>query len=291
MLDAYLAAIEAGHAIEPTALAAAHPAIAERLLACLSVLQVAGQVEGRAGVDAALESPGETCLGDFRILRVIGRGGMGIVFEAEQVSLHRKVALKVLPFAAALDPQQLRRFQIEAQAAAQLHHTNIVPIFTVGCERGVHFYAMQYIEGQTLAALINDLRELDHLRARSGSQQAPESARQRDRAVVGQPFQADVRLESLTYDAQDSAAPRSGRHHAPSSSHHAPRDGSGDRSGHHAPRDGSEAINPATDAPARDEGPPSVPAPAPSPNDSLAAEILTGLFAAQPGASPRASAH
>jgi len=160
VLDAYLAAIEAGHPIEPHALAAAHPAIAERLLACLSVLQVAGQVEGQAGSDAALESPGETCLGDFRMLRMVGRGGMGIVFEAEQVSLRRKVALKVLPFAAALDPQQLRRFQIEAQAAAQLHHTNIVPIFSVGCERGVHFYAMQFIEGQTLAALIHDLRQM-----------------------------------------------------------------------------------------------------------------------------------
>ena len=90
---------------------------------------------------------------------------MGIVFEAEQVSLRRKVALKVLPFAAALDPQQLRRFQIEAQAAAQLHHTNIVPIFSVGCERGVHYYAMQYIEGQTLAALIHDLRQLAGLEA------------------------------------------------------------------------------------------------------------------------------
>ena len=93
---------------------------------------------------------------------------MGIVFEAEQVSLRRRVALKVLPFAAAFDPQQLRRFQIEAQAAAQLHHTNIVPIFSVGCERGVHYYAMQYIEGQTLAALIRDLRRLAGLQATSG---------------------------------------------------------------------------------------------------------------------------
>ena len=96
----------------------------------------------------------------FASLRLIGRGGMGIVFEAEQVSLRRRVALKVLPFAAALDPQQLHRFQIEAQAAAQLHHTNIVPIFSVGCEQGVHYYAMQYIEGQTVAALIGDLRRL-----------------------------------------------------------------------------------------------------------------------------------
>jgi eukaryotic-like serine/threonine-protein kinase len=90
---------------------------------------------------------------------------MGVVFEAEQLSLRRRVALKVLPLAAALDPQQLRRFQIEAQAAAQLHHTNIVPIFSFGCERGVHYYAMQYIEGQALAALIRDLRRLSGLEA------------------------------------------------------------------------------------------------------------------------------
>ena len=83
---------------------------------------------------------------------------MGVVYEAEQISLGRRVALKVLPFAAALDARQLQRFKNEAQAAASLHHTNIVPVFGVGCERGVHYYAMQYIEGQTLAAIIKNLR-------------------------------------------------------------------------------------------------------------------------------------
>src|SRR5262249_51251888 len=84
-------------------------------------------------------------LGDFRLVREVGRGGMGVVYEAEQVSLRRRVALKVLPLLAMLDPKQLQRFQNEAQAAAQLHHTNIVPVYFVGCERGVHYYAMQYI--------------------------------------------------------------------------------------------------------------------------------------------------
>jgi serine/threonine protein kinase len=97
-------------------------------------------------------------LGDFRIVREVERGGMGVVYEAEQRSLHRRVALKVLPFAGALDPRQLRRFHNEAQAAAQLHHTSIVPVYSVGCERGVHFYAMQFIEGQSLAAVIKELR-------------------------------------------------------------------------------------------------------------------------------------
>jgi eukaryotic-like serine/threonine-protein kinase len=157
-LDDYLGAVEAGKVVDPDALPAARPEIAERLRACLSVLRVASRVEARGDIDAAIEPGVDTRLGDFRILRMIGRGAMGIVFEAEQMSLRRRVALKVLPFAAALDPHPLRRFEIEAQAAAQLHHTNIVPIFSVGCERGVHYYAMQFIEGQTLAALINDLR-------------------------------------------------------------------------------------------------------------------------------------
>src|SRR5260370_28760079 len=85
---------------------------------------------------------------------------MGVVYEAEQVSLNRRVALKVLPFAATLDARQIQRFKAEAQAAAHLHHQNIVPVFAVGFERGVHYYAMQFIEGQSLAALIQDLRRL-----------------------------------------------------------------------------------------------------------------------------------
>src|SRR5258707_10052290 len=97
-------------------------------------------------------------IGEFQLLREIGRGGMGIVYEAFQTSLNRRVALKVLPFAAAFDPKQLQRFQNEAQAAAQLHHANIVPVYGVGHERGVHYYAMQLIDGQSLAALIEELR-------------------------------------------------------------------------------------------------------------------------------------
>ncbi|HEV3007265.1 MAG TPA: serine/threonine-protein kinase, partial [Pirellulales bacterium] len=97
-------------------------------------------------------------LGDFQIIRELGRGGMAVVYEALQLSLGRRVALKVLPFAATFDARQLQRFKNEAQAAALLHHTNIVPIYAVGCERGVHFYAMQLIEGQSLAVLIRQLR-------------------------------------------------------------------------------------------------------------------------------------
>jgi eukaryotic-like serine/threonine-protein kinase len=87
-----------------------------------------------------------------------GRSAAAAWASSTRRSSCRRVALKVLPFAAALDPKQLARFKTEAQAAAQLHHTNIVPVHAVGCERGVHYYAMQFIDGQTLAALIHQLR-------------------------------------------------------------------------------------------------------------------------------------
>jgi serine/threonine protein kinase/tetratricopeptide (TPR) repeat protein len=86
-------------------------------------------------------------LGDFRILREIGRGGMGVVYEAIQESLGRRVAVKVLSGPTIASPNQLKRFQREAQAAAQLHHTNIVPVFGVGSEGGRHYYVMQFIDG------------------------------------------------------------------------------------------------------------------------------------------------
>jgi len=96
--------------------------------------------------------------GDFRIVRELGRGGMGIVYEAEQESLQRRVALKVLQRHLLESSTQVQRFQREVRAAARLHHTNIVPIFSVGREDGRNYYAMQLINGRSLAQLIDDLR-------------------------------------------------------------------------------------------------------------------------------------
>ena len=98
-------------------------------------------------------------LGDYQIIREVGRGGMGVVYEAEQVSLGRHVALKVLPPGALLNPTFLQRFHREARAAARLHHTNIVPVFGVGESDGVHFYAMQFIQGEPLDRILRDLRD------------------------------------------------------------------------------------------------------------------------------------
>jgi serine/threonine protein kinase/WD40 repeat protein len=105
-------------------------------------------------------------LGDYRILREVGHGGMGVVYEAEQMSLGRHVALKVLPASGLMNPTFLERFRREAKAAARLHHTNIVPVYGVGEADGVHFYAMQFIQGQSLDQVLHDLRRL---RKRSGS--------------------------------------------------------------------------------------------------------------------------
>ncbi len=98
-------------------------------------------------------------LGDYRVIREIGRGGMGVVYEAEQLSLGRRVALKVLS-RAGLTPLQGLRFDREARSAAKLHHTNIVPVFGVGREVDVRYYAMQYIPGQPLDEVFHEVRRL-----------------------------------------------------------------------------------------------------------------------------------
>ncbi len=116
----------------------------------------------RDGVAAAREHRDSAAvvgtLGDFRLLREIGRGGMGVVYEAEQISLSRRVALKVLPFFDALDPRQLLRFHNESRAAASLKHPNIVGVHSVGHERGLHYYAMDYIDGRTLSDVVAEMR-------------------------------------------------------------------------------------------------------------------------------------
>jgi WD40 repeat protein/serine/threonine protein kinase len=116
----------------------------------------AGQITGELRREAAkLER-----IGDYRLIREVGRGGMGIVYEAEQESLGRHVALKLLPSSALLDQRQLARFQRESKAAARLHHTNIVPVYGVGTHDGTHYYVMQFIQGLGLDEVLEELRRL-----------------------------------------------------------------------------------------------------------------------------------
>lgn len=163
LLDIYLQSLEKGRPLDPDQLAARHPELAEPLREYLDGLRWLhdGADEFRA-LPADLDVPEDDaprCLGDYQIIREVGRGGMGIVYEARQMSLDRQVALKVLPFAAVLDQKQIQRFQNEARAAAQLQHPNIVPIHGVGNDRGVHFYAMQFIEGQSLSQVLYQLQD------------------------------------------------------------------------------------------------------------------------------------
>ena len=130
----------------------AHPEWAERLESCLAGIDF---IHRAAHGDDPARPNG---LGEFVIVREVGRGGMGVVYEAEQTSLKRKVALKVLRFGGVADEEAVRRFRREAETIAKLHHTNIVPIIAVGTEQGVHYYAMQFIDGRGLNDVLAEAR-------------------------------------------------------------------------------------------------------------------------------------
>ncbi|MHC5041975.1 MAG: protein kinase domain-containing protein [Planctomycetota bacterium] len=146
---------EQGESIEPEALIAAHPELAHDLaqrLAALGYLDLA--LADASHPSVAVPSQ----IGDFRIVREIGRGGMGVVYEAEQISMRRRVALKVLSLAITGTPQAAKRFRREAQATGRLHHTNIVPIYGLG-QHGSHwYYAMELVEGRPLSEVIGAMR-------------------------------------------------------------------------------------------------------------------------------------
>src|SRR5262249_22106162 len=99
-------------------------------------------------------------LGEYRIVREIGRGGMGVVYEAVHATLGRHVALKVLSRNDLADPVYLERFHRESRVAARLHHTNIVPVFEVGQHEGIHYYAMQFIPGHGLDVIVEQVKRL-----------------------------------------------------------------------------------------------------------------------------------
>jgi WD40 repeat protein/serine/threonine protein kinase len=170
LADSFLARFRRGERPSVEEYAAKHPELADEireLLPALVMLEQEKSVAGAAdptgtspGQDTAGASPTPRQLGDFLILREIGRGGMGVVFESVQQSLGRHVALKVLPRQSLSGSSQLERFRLEARAAAGLHHTNIVPVFGVGECEGVHYYAMQFIQGQGLDTVIDSLRAL-----------------------------------------------------------------------------------------------------------------------------------
>ncbi|WP_165075042.1 protein kinase domain-containing protein [Paludisphaera rhizosphaerae] len=155
-LEEYEAACERGVPPVRSTFLQKYPSIAGELESCLEGLERLRSAE--VWFHSAVPMPPES-LGEYRIIRELGRGGMGIVYEAEQAPYGRRVALKLLSSTAAMDPKQVQRFQVEVQAAGHLLHPHIVPIYDVGCEAGVHYYSMRYIAGRPLSAWIDMQRK------------------------------------------------------------------------------------------------------------------------------------
>jgi serine/threonine-protein kinase len=173
LAEEYLARHRRGERPTRGEYAARHPEHAARILELFPALELIERLKPAPGDAAGLSGstgpgvePGVAAsdrlrrLGDYTILREIGRGGMGVVYEAEHDSLKSRVALKVMHTRFRADPTSLRRFQTEARSAARLHHTNIVPVFDFGEQDGICYYAMQYITGVGLERVLEDVRRL-----------------------------------------------------------------------------------------------------------------------------------
>jgi serine/threonine protein kinase len=159
LAEEFAARVRRGEQPSVTEYVARHPDLADRLRQVLPMMVLMDEAASadRTGTHTGRDADLPDLIGGYRILREVGRGGMGVVYEAEQESLGRRVALKVLAAAAIPEPKQLLRFHREAKAAARLHHTNIVPVFGVGEGEGVHYYVMQFIQGLGLDAVLDEV--------------------------------------------------------------------------------------------------------------------------------------
>jgi WD40 repeat protein/serine/threonine protein kinase len=186
-----------------------HPELADDIRECFQALAEVEQVrqDRRQAQELPARGPLPPLerLGDFRIVREVGRGGMGVVYEAEQVSLGRRVALKLLPHQLP-DARAKQRFEREARAAARLHHTNIVPVFGVGEHDGLSYYVMQFIQGLGLDEVLRELKRLQP-GARGGVGEL--------RASRNDVAAADVARSLLTGQFAPVAAPEATVDHAP----------------------------------------------------------------------------
>src|SRR5262249_15833255 len=189
-----------GDAVAVEDFCAAHPGLdadIRRLFPTLLVLEGVGQAPTQASPAAPLPTDSTAALprsfGEYRLLRVIGRGGMGVVYEAEQSLLGRRVAVKILPPAALDRPGARECFEREARAAAQLHHTHLVPVFAVGVADGVPFYTMQLIQGRGLDVVLRDAGACDwRTSARAVMQAAEALEAQRQVVAIQEKVVADA---------------------------------------------------------------------------------------------------
>ncbi len=190
-----------------------NPELAEKIREVFPALLLLGELRSGAlsGRDAgpgtgSAAAPGLRDLprlGEYRLIRELGRGGMGVVYEAEQESLGRRVALKVLPFHSLMDTRRIERFQREARAVASLQHPGIVPVFGIGTHEGIHYYAMQLVEGESLDRVLPEVRRL------SGKQTAPIGNASSDLASGSSPLGTSIALRLLS-DSFDMAVPTPG---------------------------------------------------------------------------------
>ena len=204
LAESFLMRFRAGERPSLEEIAVAHPELAgeiHALFPALIEMEQAGSAVGRAAAAAGppVDHAVPESLGGYRIIREIGRGGMGVVYEAEHEALGRRVALKVLPCGLAGDARARARFDREARAAARLHHSNIVPVFDVGEDDGRVFYVMQMIQGQGLDLVIDELRRLRQLSA--GARSASNIAAS---LVLGRFATANLAETELAGDAADS---------------------------------------------------------------------------------------
>jgi len=194
VVESYLARFRSGERPSFEEYAARYPELAVQVRDVLHALVMVeqdlsfgGQAGAGPGIGATSAGAKLRQLGDYLIVREIGRGGMGIVYEAIQQSLGRHVALKVLPWSSEESAAHVERFRLEARAAARLHHTNIVPVFGVGEQDGTHYFAMQYIRGESLDLIVEKLRRIRRgqdcvaaddpvSRTRSGAEGSPSPA-------------------------------------------------------------------------------------------------------------------
>ena len=153
LVGEYLDRLNEGERLEPEDVLLAHPDLGP---AVLEEIRAYLDLEGDDGM--ADDGPLGT-LGDYTLRRQIGRGGMGVVYEAWQNSMDRPVALKVLPLGVAADNKAFHRFMREAKTAGQLNHPNVVHVHGLGIEEQTPYYAMEYVDGETLAQALSRLKD------------------------------------------------------------------------------------------------------------------------------------
>ena len=159
LADEFVTRLQAGESPSVSDYCQKYPDLKSRIRKLFPMLSMLEDAKSNAEATAVPSTPPPEKIGDYRLLREIGRGGMGVIYEAQHIVVGRKVALKILPQRLSKDGRALARFEREAKAIAGIHHTNVVPLFEFGQEEGQYFLVMQLIDGESIDKLLPKLRE------------------------------------------------------------------------------------------------------------------------------------